>query len=127
MIERHEARCADNDEGQQDENELFSIHVAVRRVKCVKKRHFPGCFRLGFPAALISVLGHEVDVKSATSDVKGMNVQVVPKEAKKTYDLVLKFDELPQVFTNTKVTIETSLASLPKIEVPLTISVPGGN
>jgi hypothetical protein len=76
---------------------------------------------------LISILGHEVDIKSATSDLKGMNVQVVPKEARKTYDLVLKFDELPQVFTNTKVTIETSLASLPKIEVPLTISVPGGN
>lgn len=76
---------------------------------------------------LVSVLGHEVEVKSATCDVKEMNVQVVPKEPRKTYDLVLKFNELPQVFTNAKVTIETSLASLPKIEVPLTISVPGSN
>lgn len=77
--------------------------------------------------SLVSVLGHEVEVKSATSPVKGLNVQVLPREPKKSFDLVLKFDELPQVFTNAVVTIETSLASIPKLEVPVTISVPGAN
>jgi hypothetical protein len=31
---------------------------------------------------------------------------------------------LPLAFTNSKVTVETSLASIPKLEVPITISVP---
>jgi len=31
---------------------------------------------------------------------------------------------LPTEFSNGKVTIETSLASLPKIEVPMTVAVP---
>jgi len=73
---------------------------------------------------LLSLLGHEVEIKSATSGVKGLSVEVVPKEPKKSFDLVLKFDALPEAFTNSKVTVETSLASLPKLEVPLTISVP---
>src|SRR5262249_2310409 len=73
---------------------------------------------------LTSVLGHEVALKSATSDIQGMNVQIVPREAGKRFDLLLKFDELPKAFTNGKVTIETSLALLPKVEVPITVSVP---
>jgi len=71
---------------------------------------------------LTSVLGHDVELKNAASTIKGMSVQIVPKQAGKTFDLVLKFDELPQAFAKGKVTVETSLASLPKIEVPLTIS-----
>src|SRR5205807_2548522 len=75
---------------------------------------------------LKSVLGHEVELKNAASNIKGLSVQVVPKEPRKTFDLVLTFDELPQAFTNGKVTVETSLASLPRLEVPVTIAVPGG-
>jgi hypothetical protein len=73
---------------------------------------------------LVSVLGHEVELKKATSNIKGMSVQIVPKEARKTFDLILKFDDLPTAFANGKVTVETSLASLPKLEVPVTVSVP---
>jgi hypothetical protein len=73
---------------------------------------------------LTSVLGHEVELKNPTSDIKGLSVQIVPVTAGKTFKLVLKFDELPLVFSKGKVTVETSLASLPKLEVPLTISVP---
>jgi len=74
---------------------------------------------------LTSVLGREVELRNATSSIKGLNVQIVPKTAGKTFDLVLKFDDLPEAFTNGNVTVETSLASLPKVEVPVTIAVPG--
>jgi hypothetical protein len=73
---------------------------------------------------LKSVLGRAVELKNPTSNIKGMSVQIVPKDAGKLFDLVVKFDELPQEFVNGKVTVETSLASLPKLEVPMTISVP---
>ena len=73
---------------------------------------------------LTSVLGHAVELKNATSDIKGLSVQIVARTAGKKFDLVLTFDELPLVFSKGKVTVETSLASLPKVEVPLTISVP---
>jgi hypothetical protein len=74
--------------------------------------------------ALKSVLGNPVEIKKATSNIPGLSVQVVPKEAGKTFNLVLRFEELPQAFTNGKVIIETSLASLPKLEVPITVAVP---
>jgi len=76
---------------------------------------------------LTSVLGREVKLKKATSDIPGMSVRIVPKEgqdAGKRFDLVLAFDELPQAFTNGKVIVETPLPSLPKLEVPITIAVP---
>jgi hypothetical protein len=73
---------------------------------------------------LKSVLGHEVELKNVTSTVKGLSTKVVPKVPGKAFDLILKFDQLPTEFSNGKVTIETSLASLPKIEVPMTVAVP---
>jgi hypothetical protein len=75
---------------------------------------------------LKSVLGHEVELKKITSSIKGLSTKVVPKVPGKTFDLILKFEELPTEFSNGKVTIETSLASLPKIEVPMTVAVPDG-
>ncbi|EEF61852.1 DUF1573 domain-containing protein [Pedosphaera parvula] len=73
---------------------------------------------------LTSVLGHEVELKNASSNIKGLSVQITPKGAGKKFEMILKFDELPQEFINGKVTVETSLASLPKMEIPITISVP---
>jgi hypothetical protein len=73
---------------------------------------------------LKSVLGHEVELKNVTSTVKGLSTKVVPKVPGKAFDLILKFEQLPTAFSNGKVTIETSLASLPKIEVPMTVAVP---
>ena len=74
--------------------------------------------------ALKSVLGNPVEIKKAASNIKGLSVQVVPRETGRTFDLVLRFDELPQTFTNGTVTVETSLASMPKLEVPITVAVP---
>jgi hypothetical protein len=76
---------------------------------------------------LTSVLGRDVELKNPTSGIKGMKMQIVPKKSGKKFDLVLKFDELPTEFSNGKVTVETSLASLPKIEVPVTVAVPTPN
>jgi Protein of unknown function (DUF1573) len=76
---------------------------------------------------LTSVLGHEVELKNASSNIKGLSVQIIPTQPKKKFDLILKFDELPEAFINGKVTIETTLASLPKMEIPITVSVPWGN
>jgi hypothetical protein len=73
--------------------------------------------------SLRSVLGQEIELKNPSTNIKGMSLQIVPKEPGKMFDLVLKFDELPQEFIKGKVTVETSLASLPKLEVPVTISV----
>jgi hypothetical protein len=73
---------------------------------------------------LTSVLGREVELKNAASTIQGMSVQIVPKQPGKTFELVLKFDDVPKAFGNGKVTVETSLASLPKVEVPLTVAVP---
>jgi hypothetical protein len=73
---------------------------------------------------LKSVLGHEVEIKKITSTIKGLSTKIVPKVPGKAFDLILQFDELPTEFSNGKVTIETSLASLPRIEVPMTVAVP---
>jgi hypothetical protein len=73
---------------------------------------------------LKSVLGHEVELKNVTSTVKGLSTKIVSKVPGKAFDLVLKFEQLPTEFSNGKVTIETSLASLPRIEVPMTVAVP---
>jgi hypothetical protein len=70
-----------------------------------------------------SVLGHEVQIKKATSSIKGTSVEVVPKEPGKIYDVVLKLDEIPHAFVNGKVTLETTLESLPVVELPVTINV----
>jgi hypothetical protein len=75
---------------------------------------------------LTSVLGREVELKNAASTIEGMSVQIVPKQPGKTFELVLKFADVPKTFGKGKVTVETSLASLPKLEVPLTVAVPNG-
>ena len=74
---------------------------------------------------LVSLLGNDVEIKHADSSIKGLSVEVVQKQAKQRFDLILKFKELPEAFTNGNVTVETSLASLPKLEVPMTVAVPG--
>ena len=74
--------------------------------------------------ALKSVLGHEVEVQKVSSGITGLTLKVVPKQPGKNYDLILKFDELPQIFSNGKITVETSLTNLPIIEIPVTVAVP---
>ena len=76
---------------------------------------------------LKSVLGKPVTLTNPVTSIKGLSVKLVPKDTGKTFGLVLTFNELPQAFLNGKVTVETSLASLPKLEVPVTVAVPNPN
>jgi hypothetical protein len=71
---------------------------------------------------IISALGKPVDFKKVSTDVKGMSVKVVPTIPNRHFDLIVKFDQLPHNLVEGKVTLETSLESTPKIEVPLHIS-----
>ncbi len=71
---------------------------------------------------IISALGKPVEFKKVSTDIKGMSVKVVPTIPNRHFDLIVKFDELPHNLVEGKVTLETSLASIPKLEVPLHIS-----
>jgi hypothetical protein len=62
--------------------------------------------KASYPAAALtrkielkSVLGNPVEIKRASSSIKGMSVEVVTKEAGKAFDIVIKFEELPHEFT----------------------------
>jgi hypothetical protein len=90
-----------------------------------------GKSKTNYPAATLtktvelkSLLGHSVEIKRATSDIKGMVVKIIPQETGKKFQMILTFDEVPETFSNGKVILETSLASIPRLEVPVTISVP---
>jgi hypothetical protein len=72
---------------------------------------------------LKSLLGEPVEIKAVTTNIKGMSTQVIAKDAGKSFDLILKFDQLPHEFTSGNVTVETSSTSLPKLEVPVTVAV----
>jgi hypothetical protein len=72
---------------------------------------------------LTSVLGRDVQLKNPASNIKGLSMRIVPKKPGRQFDLVLNFDELPTEFSNSKVTLETSLASLPRIDIPVTVAV----
>ena len=72
---------------------------------------------------LSSVLGQPVEIKNVTTNIKGMSTQVVSKDAGRAFNLILTFNELPHQFTSGNVTVETSSASLPKLEVPVTVAV----
>ncbi|MGZ4961335.1 MAG: DUF1573 domain-containing protein [Limisphaerales bacterium] len=72
---------------------------------------------------LISALGKPVEFKKISTDVQGLNVKVVPKGGK-NFDMVIKFEKLPHNLIDGKVTLETTLESMPKLEIPLHIMAP---
>lgn len=72
---------------------------------------------------LKSVLGNPVKIESVTTSIEGLSTRIVPQNGKKTFDLILKFNQLPQGFSNGNVTIKTSSASLPELKVPIIVSV----
>jgi hypothetical protein len=70
---------------------------------------------------LVSALGRPVEFKKISTDVDGLSVKIVPGNGDRKYDLVVKFDKLPHNLIDGKVTLETSLDTLPKLEIPLHI------
>lgn len=71
---------------------------------------------------LHSALGRPVQFKKISTDVDGLSARIIPKGDNRMFDLVIKFDKLPHNLVEGKVILETSLDSMPKIEVPLHIS-----
>ena len=70
----------------------------------------------------LCALGRPVEFKKISTDIDGLTATVVPKGDNKLFDLVVKFNKLPHNLVLGKVTLETSLDTMPKVEVPLHIS-----
>jgi hypothetical protein len=73
---------------------------------------------------LNSALGKPVEFKKISTDVPGLSLKVVPKDGQKLFDLIIKFEKLPHNLIDGKVTIKTTLDSVPKLEIPLHIMAP---
>jgi hypothetical protein len=71
---------------------------------------------------LHSALGRPVEFKKVSTDIAGLTAKVIPKGGPTLFDLVVKFDKIPHNLVDGKVILETSLETMPKIEVPLHIS-----
>jgi len=70
-----------------------------------------------------SAAGQTIELKNPQSSIKGIKVELVPKEAGKVYELVAQLDEVPASTVSGNVSFETSVAAQPKIEVPVIINV----
>lgn len=67
--------------------------------------------------------GRPIEFKNPQSAVKGIKLELVPREAGKFHELVARLDELPASTVIGTVSFETSLAAQPKIEVPVIVHV----
>src|ERR1017187_6642383 len=67
--------------------------------------------------------GKTIELKNPQSTIKGIKVELVPKEAGKVYELVARLDEVPASTVSGNVSFETSVAAQPKIEVPVIVNV----
>lgn len=70
-----------------------------------------------------SVEGKAIELKNPQSSIKGINVELVPKEAGKVYELLARLDEVPASSVSGNVSFETSVAAQPRIEVPVIVNV----
>jgi len=67
--------------------------------------------------------GTAIELKNPQSSIKGLNVELVPKEAGKVYELVARLEELPTSTVSGNVSFETSVAAQSRIEVPVIVNV----
>jgi hypothetical protein len=82
------------------------------------------------PAALItqhvtirSASGDPIELKNPQSTIKGIKVELVPKENGKAYDLIARLDDVPVSTVSGNVSFETSVAAQPRIELPVIVNV----
>jgi hypothetical protein len=73
--------------------------------------------------AIRSADGKVMELKNPQSTIKGIKVELVPKEAGKVYELVARLDEVPASTISGNVSFETSVEAQPKIEVPVIVNV----
>lgn len=67
--------------------------------------------------------GKAMELKKPQSTIKGLTVELVPKEAGQVYELVARLEEVPASTVSGQVSFETSLSAQPKIEVPVIVHV----
>ena len=67
--------------------------------------------------------GKAIELKNPQSTIKGLNVELVPKEAGKVYELVARLDEVPASTVSGNVSFETSVAAQSRVEVPVIVNV----
>jgi len=67
--------------------------------------------------------GKAIELKNPQSSIKGIKVELVPKEAGKVYELVAQLEEPPANTTSGNVSFETSIAAQSRIEVPVIVNV----
>ena len=73
--------------------------------------------------AIRSADGKAIEVKNVQSTVKGIKVELVPKEAGKVYELLARLEEVPASTVSGKVSFETSVEAQSRIEVPVIVNV----
>jgi hypothetical protein len=67
--------------------------------------------------------GRPIEIKNLQSTIKGIKVELVPKEAGKIYELVARLDDVPSSTVSGNVSFETSVAAQSKIELPVIVNV----
>jgi hypothetical protein len=73
--------------------------------------------------AIRSADGKAIELKNPQSSIKGIKVELVPKEAGKAYELVARLDQVPASTVSGNVSFETSVAAQSRIEVPVIVNV----
>jgi hypothetical protein len=70
-----------------------------------------------------SASGKAIEVKNPQSSIKGITVELVPKQAGQAYELVARLAQIPATTVSGNISFETTLAAQPKIEVPVIVNV----
>jgi len=70
-----------------------------------------------------SASGQPIEIKNLQSTIKGIKVELVPKEPGKVYELVARLDDVPSSTVSGNVSFETSVVSQSKIELPVIVNV----
>lgn len=70
-----------------------------------------------------SANGRAFELKNPRSTIKGIKVELVPKEAGKVYELIARLDDMPPSTVSGNVSFETSVAAQSRIEVPVIVNV----
>jgi len=70
-----------------------------------------------------SASGQPIQLKNPQSTIKGLKVALLPIEAGQAYDLVASLNDVPASTVSGNVSFETSVASQPRIEVPVIVNV----
>ncbi len=73
--------------------------------------------------AIGSATGKAFEITNAQSTVKGLKLEIVPKEPGKVYELVAKLEDIPEQTVGGNVSFETSVAAQSKVDVPVIVNV----